>query len=107
MCVCICTLKRLNVKRSYRRHFAVLGTYCSVAEVNLVANDDKRKVLGIAWTSLDEKFISPALKCLECVGNGDVVDQDAAVGTAVERNAEALEPFLSCRVPDLQCFTVL
>ena len=79
-----------------------LITYCSVAEVNLVANDNKRKVFGVAWARLDEEFVAPALQGLERVWNGHVVDKDAAVGTPVERNAETLEPLLSGCVPDLQ-----
>ena len=85
---------------------AVTDTYRSVTKVDLVADDNKRKVLGIAWTSLNEKLISPALKCLECVGNCDVVDEDTAIGTAVERNAETLEPLLTSCVPDLGYFNV-
>ena len=77
------------------------SAYCSVAEVNLVADDNKRKVFGISWTGLDEELVPPALQRLERVWNGNVVDENAAVGTAVERNAEALESFLSRRVPDL------
>jgi len=76
--------------------------YCSVTEVNLVADDNKRKVLGVSRASLNEKFISPALKCLECVWNGDIIDKNAAVGTTVECNTQTLEPFLSSCVPDLQ-----
>jgi len=78
------------------------STHRSVTKINLVANDNKRKVLGIAWTRLYQKFIAPALQRLERVWNGDVVDEDAAVGAPVERNAETLEPLLSSRVPDLQ-----
>jgi len=75
--------------------------YSSVAEVDLVADDNKREVLGISRTRLDEELVSPALQCLESVGNGHVVDQDAAVGAAVERYAQALETLLTGSVPDL------
>jgi len=63
-------------------------------------------VFCVTWTSLNEKLISPALKRLERVRNGDIVDQDAAVGTPVERNAKTLEALLTGRVPDLQHFKV-
>jgi len=77
-------------------------TYRSVAEVNLVANDNERKVFGVTWACLDEELVAPTLQGLERVWNGHVIDQDAAVGTPVERNAEALKPLLSGCVPDLQ-----
>ena len=82
------------------------SAYSSVTEVNLVADDNEWKVLGIAWASLNKKLISPALKCLKCVGDSDIVDQDAAIGAAVERYTEALKPFLSSRVPDLKHFNM-
>ena len=80
--------------------------YSSVTEVNLVANDHERKVLGVAWASLDEKLVSPALKCLKRVGHSDVVHQDAAVGSPVERHTETLKPLLSSCVPDLKHFNM-
>jgi len=76
--------------------------YGSVAEVNLVANDNEWKVFSITWTRLDEKLVTPALQGLERVGNGDIVDQNAAVGAAVECYTQTLKPFLARRVPDLR-----
>jgi hypothetical protein len=38
---------------------------------------------------------------LKALARVDVVDEDAAVGTAVEGDAKGLEALLSCRVPEL------
>ena len=52
-------------------------------------------------TRLDEELVSPAVERLEGGGDGDVVDEDAAVGAAVEGDAQRLESLLPRRVPDL------
>ena len=50
---------------------------------------------------LNEELVPPAVERLEALGAVDVVDKDAAVGAAVEGDAEGLEAFLAGRVPEL------
>ena len=45
-------------------------------------------------TRLDEELVSPAVERLEGGGYGDVVTEDAAVGAAVEGDAQRLEALL-------------
>jgi len=73
-----------------------------VLEIDLVAEHDERKVLGIARTGLDEELVAPAVEVLEGLGDVDVEHEHAAVGTAIECNAEALESLLAGSIPDLQ-----
>ena len=73
----------------------------SRVEVNLVADDNKWEVVGVPWTRLDQELVPPAVQRAERVGRRHVVDEDAAVGAAVERDAETLKPLLPRRVPDL------
>ena len=72
-----------------------------VLEINLVTEDDEGEVVGVAGTSLDEELISPAVQVLEGLGNIHIKDQDAAVGTTVERNTERLEALLAGGIPEL------
>ena len=76
-------------------------SYLARIQINLVANDDERKVIWVAWTRLDEELISPAVQRPERVCRCHIIDQDAAVGTTVERYAERLETLLASCVPDL------
>ena len=46
-------------------------------------------------TCLDEELVAPAVERLEGGGDGDVVDEDAAVGAAVESDTEGLESLLT------------
>jgi hypothetical protein len=61
---------------------------------------------------LDEELVAPGVEGLEGLGRVDVVDQDAAVGAAVEGYTERLETFLAGCVPELgtgksQCVLVI
>ena len=50
---------------------------------------------------LDEEFVAPRVECFKGFGVVDVVAETAAVGTAVECNAERLEALLTRSVPQL------
>ena len=76
-------------------------THRSVLQVDLVADDDEREVLGVAGARLDEELVAPPVERLERVRHRHVEDEHAAVGAAVEGDAEALEALLAGRVPDL------
>lgn len=77
------------------------GTYLSVFEVNLISQHYKGKVFRIPRAGLDEKLISPTIKGFECVGGSHIKYQNTAVCASVKGHTKRLEPFLSCRVPDL------
>jgi hypothetical protein len=67
----------------------------AIGQVDLVADDDKRKVFRVPWRCLYEKLVAPALQILERLRRGDIVAQNAAVGATVERHAQALESLLT------------
>jgi hypothetical protein len=48
----------------------------------------KWEVFRIARASLDQELVPPAVECLETLGVVHVVDQDTAVGSSVEGNAQ-------------------
>lgn len=50
---------------------------------------------------MNEKFVPPAVESLKAFGIVHVVDQDAAVGAAVECDAERLKSLLTGRIPKL------
>ena len=55
----------------------------------------------IPKTCLNQKFISPSVQRLETLARVDVVDQDAAIGSSVERDAQGLESLLPGGIPEL------
>lgn len=82
----------------------LLGTFIGYAacfEIHFVAENDKRKVIRIPRTRLDQKLIAPRFQILERIGSRNVEYQNATVGTSVEGNAQRLEAFLASSVPDL------
>ena len=87
--------------RSSRGEWKWKWAHGAVLEVELVADDDEREVLGVARTRLDEELVAPRVERLERVGRRHVVDEHAAVGAAVERDAQRLKTLLARRVPDL------
>jgi hypothetical protein len=72
-----------------------------IADVDLVPEDDEGEGFWVARGGLDEEFVAPGVEGLEGFGRVDVVDEDAAVGTAVEGYTEGLEALLARRVPEL------
>ena len=73
----------------------------SALTVDLVANGDKREVLRVTGTGLDQELVTPRIQILEAVSLGHVVHQHAAIRPTVEGDTEALEPLLASRVPYL------
>lgn len=73
-----------------------------VLEINLVTKDDEGEVVGVAGTSLDEELVPPAVQVLEGLGDIHIKYQDAAIGTTVERDTQALETLLTSSVPNLR-----
>ena len=96
----------MHSKNIVRSSISDINTSCTathrpVVHVDLVAEQNEGEVLGVARTRLDEEFVAPAVECLEGGGRRDVIDEHTAVGATVERDSEALKPFLARRVPDL------
>ena len=83
-------------------HGAFLGDLPLILlHIDLVAQHDKREVLGIPGAGLDEEFVPPAVQGLERLGAVDVVNEDAAIRATVECDTEGLESLLACGIPQL------
>ena len=83
-------------------HCAFLGYLPLILlHIDLVAQHDKWEVLRIPGAGLDKELVPPTVQGLERLGAVDVVNEDTAVRTAVERDTEGLESFLSGSVPQL------
>lgn len=54
---------------------------------------------------LYEELVPPVVQALEALLLVDVIDKDAAIRASVERDTQALEPFLAGCVPDLTTST--
>ena len=63
-------------------------------------NLNKPNSLGLFHLSL--KFLHPGLCSLECVGVGDIIDDDGGLRSPVVHGGEAVVPLLARRVPDLK-----
>lgn len=72
-----------------------------VAQVYLIAEDDKRERFRVARRRLDQEFVAPGVEGIEGFRRVDIVDKDATVGSAIEGYAQRLETFLSGCVPEL------
>jgi hypothetical protein len=59
------------------------------------------EALGVHRAGLNQELISPAVEGVETLGVVYIVDEHAAVGTAVESNAERLESLLASGIPEL------
>ena len=81
------------------------GSDGAIFQIDFVSNNDElketivssfstnltnRKVVGITWRRLDQELIPPRFQRFECVWRGCVVNEDAAIGSAVECNSERL-----------------
>jgi hypothetical protein len=67
--------------------------------INLVTQHDEGEILRIPGAGLDEELVPPTVQCLERLGTVDVIYEDTAVRTAVERDTKGLESFLAGSVP--------
>jgi hypothetical protein len=70
-------------------------------DVNLIPEDDEREVFGVLRVGLDEELVPPRIEGLKGFGRVDVVDEDTAVGSTIERDTEGLEAFLTGGIPEL------
>lgn len=69
--------------------------------VNLVAEDNERKVLWVMGASLNKELIAPAVKSLKRFRAVDVVYEYTAVCASIEGDAKRLETLLTRSVPQL------
>ena len=74
--------------------------------VNLIAQHHEGKVRwsipAEATADIAQEFFLPALQMVQTARIGHIIDQQTGVGSPVECRAQALEPLLTGRVPDLQ-----
>ena len=63
----------------------------SVLHIDLVTQNDEGEVFRVTGSSLDEELLAPAVQVLESLGNVNVEDQDAAVGSTVESDSQGSE----------------
>jgi hypothetical protein len=82
-------------------HSSLLADNTLVVQIDFVAYNHEGEVVRIAGSSLDQKFVSPRFQIFEGLGNIDVVNQNAAIGTSVESDAQRLEAFLTSSIPNL------
>ena len=83
-------------------HRAFLGDLPLVLlHIDLVAQYDEGEVLGVTGACLDEELVPPTVQGLERLGAVDVINKDAAVRAAIERDTEGLESFLAGSIPQL------
>jgi len=81
-------------------HCAFLGDLPLILlHIDLVAQHDEGEVLGVPRAGLYEELVPPAVQSLERLGTVDVVNEDAAVCTSVERDTEGLETLLTSSIP--------
>ena len=73
----------------------------SAIEVDLVADDDERKVDGVAWPGLYAEQVVPVLQLSERVVRRHIVHEHAAVGATTVADAQTVKPLLARRVPQL------
>lgn len=74
----------------------------ALLDIDLVAQNHKRKRVRVAWRGLNQELVAPAIEGVEGFGVVDIEDEHAAVGTTVEGDTERLEAFLTGCVPELR-----
>ena len=79
-----------------------ITTHCSGFQVDFVAEDNKREVFGVPRAGLDKELVSPTVEGLERICVCDIKYKYTAVGSAIKRHSQTLEPFLPRRIPDLE-----
>lgn len=108
---CLLHINRLLRRRLKIRDASLTLTECHCAllrdhalvllDINLVSEDHKGERVRVARARLDEKLVAPRVERVERLCVVDVVDEHAAVGAAVEGDAERLEALLAGCVPEL------
>ena len=71
-------------------------------QIHFVTYHHEGHVVSVRSRSLRQKLVSPGIEVGEGAELGDVVDEDAAVGSSVEGVAQRLEPLLPRSIPNLQ-----
>lgn len=94
---------RIKHPQKWLRH----TTHLPILQINFVSQHHEWEVFWVARTGLNEKFVPPAVQCLEGVGGSDVKHQNTAVCTAVKSHTQRLKPLLTCCVPYLENDTEL
>jgi len=83
------------------RKGSLLSDNALILQVNLVAQNNKREVIGIAWSGLNEELITPAIKVFKCLCDIDIENENTTISTTIECDTQALETFLACSIPNL------
>ena len=73
----------------------------AAVDINLIAQDDEREIVGVARAGLDEELVTPRVEVVKRLWLHDVEDQHTRVSTTIKCHAERLKALLPCRVPDL------
>lgn len=90
--------EKLNdVQRSYR----------SIFQIDLIAEHNKWKMIGITWTGLNEEFIAPWIQILECIRCGHIEHENTTVSATIKCNAQRLKTLLTGSIPDLHRYNAV
>lgn len=69
--------------------------------VNLITDDDERKIVRIGWIRLAQKFSSPTVQILKWWLLCDVVHQNTRICPPIKCNSQTLEALLTSSIPNL------
>lgn len=81
---------------------SVLPRHLTLRDIQFVSQHHKGEAVGVLYVSIVSKLLLPVRQVLETLSVVQAEGEQAAVGAAVERRAEAAETLLTRRVPDLQ-----
>lgn len=81
---------------------SVLPRHLPLGHIQFVAQHHKGEVVGVLYVSVISELLLPVGQVVEALSVVHAEGEQAAVGAAVERRAEAAEALLTRRVPDLQ-----
>ncbi len=70
--------------------------------VDLVSDHHEGEVVRVARVRLGEELLSPAVELFKGLLRGDVMHQNAGIGTAVEGHTKTLESLLAGGIPNLR-----
>ena len=77
------------------------GHYTIGLLIKFVADTDEGERLWISWASILIETVPPSRKRVETLGIRDVINECAAIGTAIEGVTKGLEFFLTSSIPNL------
>ena len=75
--------------------------------VSLVSEDEEWEVLRVLRIGFHKEILAPEVKVLKTLCIGNVIYQNACLGSSVERHTQTLVPFLTCCVPYLQISIII